>query len=178
LSFTRWNGRDPFQLRLPIVFDEFRLQTSVEIECSKLERMALPHPNPGGEPPLVKINGPVPHDDLIWVIDTIEWGESQRRRRDGHRVRQQAVVNLIDWVAEDILGKGSAAARARERATRGEAGKQTGYRIYTVRRGDNLLKIAARLLGAAARWHEIARINNLRSPYRLKVGMKLRIPPK
>jgi hypothetical protein len=176
LAITRWSGREPYQMSVPIVIDGFAENESIEVEISRLERMALPHPNPGGEPPLIKINGPVPHDDLIWVIDSILWASSWRRRRDGHRIRQEATVNLIDYVAEDVLGKKNAAARARERAVRGEAKNVAGYRTYVVKKGDTLPRIAAKQLGDANRWREIARINNIRDPYHLKVGTRLKIP--
>jgi nucleoid-associated protein YgaU len=49
-------------------------------------------------------------------------------------------------------------------------------RIYVVRAGDTLTKIAAFQLGSVVRWHDIAQANNLRDPHHLKVGQRLRIP--
>ncbi len=49
-------------------------------------------------------------------------------------------------------------------------------RIYVVRRGDTLIKIAERMLGRATRWPEIAALNHLRNSDILYVGEKLNLP--
>lgn len=48
-------------------------------------------------------------------------------------------------------------------------------RTYTVQAGDTLRSIAARELGDANRWSELARINHLSSPYRIDVGQVLHL---
>jgi nucleoid-associated protein YgaU len=47
---------------------------------------------------------------------------------------------------------------------------------YTVKKGDTLSGIALKILGDASRWRQIARINKLRDPRKLKVGTKLKMP--
>jgi hypothetical protein len=47
---------------------------------------------------------------------------------------------------------------------------------YLVKPGDNLSKIAKSELGDASRWVEIARLNSIDPPYRLRVGQRLRLP--
>jgi outer membrane protein, heavy metal efflux system len=49
-------------------------------------------------------------------------------------------------------------------------------RTYTVAPGDSLSSIARKELGSQAKWKEIADLNNLAAPYRLRLGMELRIP--
>jgi len=51
---------------------------------------------------------------------------------------------------------------------------------YTVVAGDTLYSIAAQHLGSADRWEEIYKLNKalLPDPKKLKLGMKLRLPPK
>jgi nucleoid-associated protein YgaU len=53
-------------------------------------------------------------------------------------------------------------------------------RWYTVQDGDKLWKIAASQLGAGSRWDEIYKLNSdiLKSQDSLKVGTRLRLPPK
>jgi phage baseplate assembly protein W len=62
-----------------------------------------------------------------------------------------------------------------------------GYRVAETRRGDTLQRVAAREIGDAERWFELAFINNLRPPYLtddsvaqtdgvLLTGSTLRIP--
>jgi LysM repeat protein len=47
---------------------------------------------------------------------------------------------------------------------------------YTVKSGDTLWTIAKRQLGDARRVNEIAALNGLKEPYRLRVGEKLKLP--
>jgi LysM repeat protein len=47
---------------------------------------------------------------------------------------------------------------------------------HTVQPGETLSSIAARYIGNSAAFRELARVNNIPSPYRLSVGQKLRIP--
>lgn len=47
---------------------------------------------------------------------------------------------------------------------------------YTVQSGDNLGKIAAKFLGSASRYMEIAQANNMDNPNALRVGQELEIP--
>lgn len=50
-------------------------------------------------------------------------------------------------------------------------------RTYTVRRGDTLIGIAREVLGDAGRWREVADLNAIRNPRRLRIGQVLRLPP-
>lgn len=47
---------------------------------------------------------------------------------------------------------------------------------YTVESGDTLSSIAQKELGSSGRWKEIAELNNLSEPYRIKRGQVLKIP--
>jgi nucleoid-associated protein YgaU len=55
-------------------------------------------------------------------------------------------------------------------------GRSASERTYVVGQGDTLSVIAKRLLGSAARWKEIADLNGIEDPARLKAGQELRIP--
>ena len=43
---------------------------------------------------------------------------------------------------------------------------------YTVKKGDTLSKIGAKL---GVKWQDIAKLNNIKSPYTIYVGQKLKI---
>lgn len=51
-------------------------------------------------------------------------------------------------------------------------------KIYTVKSGDTLRKIAKKLLGDSAEFKSIAKINRLSNPDKISAGQKLRIPGK
>jgi nucleoid-associated protein YgaU len=51
-------------------------------------------------------------------------------------------------------------------------------RTYTVKEGDTLTDISRRELGTAARANEIAELNGLSDPGRIKLGQVLKLPPK
>jgi len=184
VALTHWLGRSPYRVSIPLVLDawpeagqEDYIQTPAELETiiARLERMATPT-GPGGVPPIVEVDGAVPHQDLKWVIENLEWGAAiYARALLPRRYRQEVLVTLLENIADDAIG---AAARARNkaRANTQKGKKHTGYRTYIVKRGDTLQSIAARQLGSAARWGEIGRLNNIRDPRNLKVGQRLKIP--
>ena len=73
---------------------------------------------------------------------------------------------------------------ARQYGNTQETMKETGsshenygsqVREYTVKPGNTLASIAEQELGSAAKWHELARVNNLENPNRITVGEKLTI---
>lgn len=49
-------------------------------------------------------------------------------------------------------------------------------REYVVESGDTLSEISQKLLGTSKRWEEILKLNGLKDPGALRVGMKLKIP--
>lgn len=49
-------------------------------------------------------------------------------------------------------------------------------RVHVVRRGETLSGIAAAELRAASRWPEIAKLNRIRDPRKLRIGTRLRLP--
>ncbi len=57
-----------------------------------------------------------------------------------------------------------------------EAQPSTGYKIITVRQGETLSQIAARELGSASKFNELATLNSISDPNKIGVGQTLRIP--
>lgn len=179
-GLTEWRGREPYRLSLDLLIDNFEKNTSIERLCSTLERMAVP-PRAHAEPPVIDIDGAVPHSDLDWVIDTINWGDSIRNR-DGHRVRQKVTVIFLRYVDDDRVKQLSAAER-RRRAKAAQKGrkkkkskKSTSRETYTVKSGDTLSSIAAQELGDWQQWEDIADANDLRDPDRIEAGTVIQLP--
>lgn len=173
LGLTVWRGRNPFGLDIPILFDDFSGDGSVEQDISKLERMALP-PKALEEPPVVRIRGPVPRSNLLWVIADITWGASTSTVTASGRVRQEATVHLLRYFAEDTVQLQTAAQKSRD-ANKPKK-KSGGKKMLAVTAGDSLSSIAARELGDASRWGEIADLNGIRDPRSITIGTILRMP--
>lgn len=166
VPMTDWIKGDALRLSLPILLDGFREDRSMQQSVTRLENMARKKGTK--RPPTIQVSGPVPHSDRIWVLEDLDWGDLYRNER-GVLVRQAATLSLLEWVKGDVLG---GAQRAREAGPLGPAALR-----YNVRVGDTLMKIAARKLGDAKRWQEIAELNNLRDPRRkLPNNLQIQLP--
>jgi len=183
VSLLVWQGRKPFRMSVNVVLDGFIDNDPIEMECQALEHMALPV-SKGDEPAVVSIFGDgIPHVDLKWVIDDITW-EDVIRRPDGKRLRQVLTLDLREHVESKRLKEEKASSIARNKADAAKKKKQTTNKgkkttkgkSYLVKSGDSLSKIAAHELGSAARWHEIADLNDIRTPKSIKVGQTLKLP--
>ena len=171
-AVTHWGGRSPFQMDVAIILDGHQTYETVETQCSRIERLALPHPNPGGAPPIVELIGEaIPHKDIKeWVVADLEWG-AVIRDRNGHRTRQHVVLKMLRYVAVDKI-QVSAAANSRNKGG-------TGVRTVPVKKGDTLQKIASRYLGQGHRWKDIRALNpGIDDPNHLGNRTTVKIPPK
>jgi hypothetical protein len=56
-------------------------------------------------PPSLRIYGAVPHTDIRWVIQNLEWGDSIRDIVTGRRMRQQVTVSLVEYYQPTELQK-------------------------------------------------------------------------
>jgi hypothetical protein len=187
-ALTQWGGIDPFQQQLSLILDGVRGNQSVEEDCLALEQMAQPA-GPRLNPPLVTVLGVVPHPELVYVIGDgsggagLAWDANPIYSRSGYRIQQKVTVTLLEYVAADRVATGSAAQRAREaaagqssQAAAAAGGAAPAVGSYTIRSGATLTAVAARLLGSASRWTEIAQLNGLDDPYRLTVGAQVKLP--
>jgi LysM repeat protein len=165
VALTLWNGRDPYAMDIPILFDGWADDTSVEAAIARLNQMQM-SPGPNVSPPTVQIDGAVPVKGATWVITSIDWGDNVIWTQDGnsgYRLRQDAVVHLLQFVAEEKLHI------ARAKIAPGQ--------FYTTKSGDTLKSVAKKKYGDASKWKVIANANNIRDPKKVHAGMHLRIPP-
>lgn len=174
VSLTIWNGRAPYAMDVPILFDGYSTGRSQEDAISILNQMQMGKDLEA--PPTVEIIGGVPVKGISWVLEPdISWGNSEEDviwhtgdNGKEYRLRQAAVVHLLQHNPEDrlkILNKG----------------KLPGApRLYTVRQGDDLRSISQKMYGTPTRWKEIQAANGkiLRDPKAITklVGKKIRIP--
>jgi hypothetical protein len=182
LGYTDWQGTTPVSMDIPIMFDGFRANSSVEGLVARLFQMMMQRVGTRNEPVVVAITGvPLPFHGYRWVINGISPGDEVRRNTDGYRIRAAMTVTVQQYVSGDVLIHRKPSPAKKHKG--GSSGKRTKpshshTKIYTVRRGDTLSKIAARELGSSSKWHEIAKLNHLRDPDVIKIGQKLKIPAK
>jgi hypothetical protein len=193
---TTWRGSPGLKMTLPILLNGWAQNRSVEREIAQLEQMARPTAS-DGDPPRIRLEATgsaIPYLRRRWVISSLAFGDALMNN-DGNRVRQQVTLSLLEYVYDVVLAERSAANRRRKkkaapkvkpgaRAKRVIAKRSTKPKPKTKGRaaaddfgaGEDLLSIAARELGDADRWIEIAELNGIRDPRAIAVGQVLRLP--
>jgi hypothetical protein len=132
VGITEWAGRRNYAMSLDLLYDgwiQHPLRPSLpasfigrpwlppgrpdysngvglwlEAILKNLEQLATP----GRDmvtPPSLRIYGAVPHTDLRWVIQNLEWGDSIRDIVTGRRMRQQVTVSLVEYYQPTELQK-------------------------------------------------------------------------
>lgn len=153
---------------------------SVEPEIRVLERFGEKRGKDKPPPELRFDYGPA-ESRTIWVIVSIE-PLDELRNAQLQIVQQEFVITLLEYVEAELALSPVDRHKKNKDKGKGKGGdngkddKKDEYRIYTVKRGETLSSIAAKLLGKASRWPEIARLNGLRDPDRIVPGQKLKIP--
>lgn len=190
-KMTIWEGPAALKLRLPIVFDGWSENRDISGDVRTLEKMATSEGRE--EPAKIRITGHIPHSDLLWVIQELEWGDTIRAI-GGKWVRQHFVILFWEYVTADIP-KISATQAVRDDILAKGVEDRTFYKsskfgysidpgsvagantIYTAHEGDTMTTIAAQQLGDYNSWRQIADINGLRDPLKKFMGgEKLRLP--
>ena len=103
-----WDGDDPYRMDVPILLDGWAKRQTVENDVAKLNQM-MQSPNDLTPPVQVYIDGAVPVKGAKWVIETIDWVYNSMviwttdARGGGYRVRQDAIVHLLQFVAPKVL---------------------------------------------------------------------------
>jgi hypothetical protein len=206
-GFLEWAGLTPLTMDVPIVLDGYapskadnnraerfydgihdratRLRVresfegkSIEADIRALEAMHRKPQGPLDQPPVIEVVGAtVPHRGTHWVLNGLTPGEVHRRDSDGARVRMLFTLNLMEYLEPDVLTKSSPAKRQQDRNRQRKDNRSR--RTYRVKKGDTLGKIAVAIYSERKRWHDIARLNDIRDPKsstHLKVGRVLKLP--
>jgi len=189
---TTWQAQPGLTLTLPILFDGFRSGDSVERQIARLEQMQQPG-GADGQPPLVKVvarGGAVPHQEKSWVIGDLAYGDAEMNAA-GNRTRQQVTLTLLQYVPVKYLGNSKALAHRAKHHRHAKGAKKKRIRarhkpsatthtrsaeIAVEGDGEDLLTIAARELGDADRWVEIAEMNGIRDPRSIETGQVIWLP--
>jgi hypothetical protein len=176
-QITEWAGTPLRTLVLPVVLSSLpadgRDGGDIEDRMSTVEACSQ-RTAATGQPSVFTIRGPVRHLGLRYVVQAVEWdNETFQADKQGRRVQQFGTVSLLEYASAAVL-----VTRNPVKKARGKKGKKGGKRArtVTVRQGDTLQKIAARELGAAKRWKEIAALNGIRDGDAVRPGRVLKLP--
>lgn len=153
---------------------------NIEDPCGRIygwaARIGLPF-----QPTIIRVYGPIPYSGLRYVITGIEQMET-RRRNDGIRCYQELKLEITEYNEPDLIVQTAptppavaAQARAQEAAPQNSVAGPA-QKTVTVRKGETLSSIAARELGKASRWTELASLNGVRDPRKLQIGQVLKLP--
>ncbi len=185
-ALTVWRGFEPLRLAGAVLIDHFFEDPEDRSDRCREDRQRLERMAGRGEgardrePPVLRVEAPgesVPRQDVSWVIEALEWQEEGVIfNRAGNPVRLAATLTLLQHVEDRVLHDRSAANRRKEQRAKRSARRRRGPRRYTVRAGDTLQRIAHEQLGDADEWRELANLNGIRDPRRLRVGQVLRLP--
>lgn len=166
-ALTEFNGTAPFTQDVPIRVGSIREEKSIERQVRNIERL--------GDDTVFRAYGPIHRPGIHYVFAAEpDFGEA-RRRRDGVLYYQEMTLHLMEFVRPDQI-------RIRRRKRNGGArfNDPIGYTVgnYITRKGDTLYSIAAKELGSAKRWREIAKLNpGTNDPNKeLEPGRALRMP--
>lgn len=162
VGLTVWKGRSPYMMDIPVLFDGWADGKSQENAISILNQMQM-----GAdfrEPPTVQVEGAVPVKSATWTM-SIDWGDNVIWE-DDHRLRQDAVVHLVQYNPEDRL------------KVRNKGHLKAVSAPYTVKAGDTFKSISQHSYGTPKKWREIMAANNIRDPKKIKdlVGKQIKIP--
>jgi LysM repeat protein len=156
----------------------------VEAQCQLLESFEVPVANSyPQQPPIVVVKGPVFHTELFWVCSRLSFdgGDGgQIRNAAGLRTQQHFTIELTQYSPSSGVLTGLTSAQAAQSLPSTSASGlgivQASGVTYTVVAGDTLWSIAARLLGNAGLWTQIAILNGLSNSALLYPGQVLQMP--
>lgn len=170
-------GVSPRRISFPLFLDGFP-DESIEDRIRILNGFAKPRAARRPGPELEFDYGPAGRG-ARWIIRDGDLTPGPELRDRRLRVTQQEFqVTLTEYIEADVTLTPAKRHRdkKKDKDKNGNGGRDSETRIYVVKRGDTLAKIAARFLGDADEWPRIARLNNIRDPDFIRVGQRLKIP--
>jgi hypothetical protein len=182
---TEWIDYGPFELTMSLILDGYgsALGAPQSIEAAVAAVESWETPVPGSAPPLppvLTVTGPVPHNELSWVVQKLVWKEAIRDPVTRVRYQQNFDVVLWQYLPPAITTSAPtytpvSAFQAGTPNTAGVVPSVTGS-TYTVKAGDTLQSIAAAIYRSYGYWTLLANANAIRDPNRLTVGQVLTVP--
>jgi len=162
MSMIQWDGDDPWQMDVSIMFDGWIEKVSVERDIQLVNNM-VKSPGAWVAPVTIQIDGGLPAKGGTWILTGISYGTDviwdQHAGNSGFRYRQDATLHLLQFIPETVL----------------QFLRKPGTTTpYIVKHGDTLAAIAKK-------WYvtpkSIQDKNKIRDPKSIKTNQLILIPP-
>jgi hypothetical protein len=164
VGMTTWQGVEPFQMSLPLMFDGWSSGVSQETALGLL--LTVARGDKDSEPGVLHLSGiPLPAHHG-WVIEGIDYGDVIVDPASGARLRQALTLTLREYVEPKFLRLKKGARQKARRKTR----------VITAKKGDTPAKIAR---AQKCKWTDLRELNPKivkKANQTLKAGTKLRAP--
>jgi hypothetical protein len=161
-EMTVWNGVEPVQVSLPLMFDGYAAGSSQEKYLRKLFTVA--RGDDDSPPGVLSVEGVyLPADE--WVVEGVDYG-TPILATTMNRLRQPLTLTLREYVPPSYL-------KLRRRSLSAPKNKT---KVITTRKGDTPASIARR---QHCKWTDLRQLNPkavTKANQKLKTGTKLRVP--
>lgn len=171
-AMSRWTGRPLAQLTLPLMLDGYVDEESVEAEVDALLELGRDSDDPTTPSQVVSLDGPLVWADHVpeWAVVDVQLGTSVYE--NDVLLRQPVTLVLLEHVPADLIEitpgmPGTGAAKRKKKR-----------KVYVVKKGDTLKKIASKMYGKKARKEmpDLKKDNAIRDPNKqLKPGRKIKL---
>lgn len=177
---TEWLDYSPFTLQMSLLIDgmteqPFAAPLSVEADVLRTESWEV---RAEGKiwPAVLQVTGPVPHNELRWVVQALDWGAAIRHPIGGYRMQQAVTMTLLEYAPATIVTANTSPAKAAQQRADTSSTSTSSVRYYTVKAGDTLPKIATAIYGDFRKWTVIGAMNGINDPTAIQPGQVLLIP--
>lgn len=172
-AVVEWAGPAARKATIEILLDAWKTGGSIAAQMAVVDALAPPAPRVEG-PVLYVIGSPLVPSTVPWVAQSVDFADALERRGGG-LARVTVTFTLIEKRTADVVTRSSPAKRSTGRNGTPSRGQP---RKHVVKAGETLTSIAAKELGHASRWTEIAKLNSIRDPKKIRVGQSLTLPAK
>lgn len=187
---TEWEDYYPFVMTCNCLVDIVgggpggTIGVDIETQCAALESFEIPvSGSQPPEPPVLFLQGPVPHTDLPWVCSRLDFagGEDGQIRDDASllRTQQAFTIEFTEYAPSTAVAQQLSPAQQAQLNAGSALGQTTltGSGVtYTTKAGDTLQSIAVAKLGNVADWVNIALLNGLALGAILLPGSVISLP--
>jgi hypothetical protein len=172
-SLTEWSGQGTVTQSVPLMLNGFKQGDSIQGQANDI--IALGRNTTDDEvPPVFRMFGAIHFQWLPWVLEDVEWTDEVIRDNDTTLLRQEVILHVAEFEDPDEIRL----TRIRHAFGTGKGGG-TNFpgNQYIVRKGDDLIKIAAKVYGDRTRWKVLAKKNGIRDPNKeLQPGRVINLP--